>query len=339
MINSGYIILIIFIIFAIIYLFTKEGFDNPSNDDEFALIKKYLLNESPLYNKNKPKLWIHTSSEINARNWSSFQDRNSTELNQPYIELTIQSIINHCSADFTICLINDDSFSKLIPQWNTHDNIDNIPEPKRQLLRQKGLLELLYYYGGIIVPNSFICFRNLEELFNSTGSITPFVVETINHASTHRASFIPSLDFIGVRLTRDATIKRIIDAINNTTTSISGFSNESLIVGSINTLLVRLIKENALFMWDASMIGIKSSADGSPILTEDLFEESSLNIVDNAFGILLDANQILKRHKYQWLAYVKHDGAELKGNMILAKYLNQALKREYPIVSNDINVI
>ena len=47
-----------------------------------------------------------------------FHSRNTNNLNQPYLHLTIQSIIDHCSNDFHICLIDDDSFSKLIPEWD-----------------------------------------------------------------------------------------------------------------------------------------------------------------------------------------------------------------------------
>ena len=64
---------------------------------------------------NKPKLWIHMDYHINSRKWKNFMSRNSTDLNQPYLYLTIQSIINHNSNDFHICLIDDDAFEKILP--------------------------------------------------------------------------------------------------------------------------------------------------------------------------------------------------------------------------------
>jgi hypothetical protein len=53
---------------------------HPSDEEE--LIRNYLLNESPLYGYNRPKLWIHSKYEINARNWKDFGSRNTTDLNQ-----------------------------------------------------------------------------------------------------------------------------------------------------------------------------------------------------------------------------------------------------------------
>ena len=93
-----------------------KGAINPGKSED-ELIRKYLLNESPLYGYNRPKLWLHTKYEYNARKWKSFGSRSSTDLNQPYVHLTIKSIINHCSDDFNVCLIDDDSFSQLIPGW------------------------------------------------------------------------------------------------------------------------------------------------------------------------------------------------------------------------------
>ena len=139
-------------IISVASFYSKKMISTMENKDEseYKLIQKYLLNESPLYGNNKPKIWIHTKYEINARKWKSFHSRNSYDLNQPYIHITIQSIIDYCSDDFHICLIDDDSFSKLIPTWDAP--LSNMPDPKKSQYRQLGLAQLLYYYGGIIVP-------------------------------------------------------------------------------------------------------------------------------------------------------------------------------------------
>ena len=43
---------------------------NPlETNDEYEMIKNYLLNESPLYGYNRPKLWIHSKYEINSRKY------------------------------------------------------------------------------------------------------------------------------------------------------------------------------------------------------------------------------------------------------------------------------
>ena len=42
----------------------KDRLDTKEKD-EYEMIKKYLLNDSPLYGFNKPKIWIHSKYEVN----------------------------------------------------------------------------------------------------------------------------------------------------------------------------------------------------------------------------------------------------------------------------------
>lgn len=125
------------------------------------MIKNYLLNESPLYGYNRPKLWIHSKYEINSRKWKDFYSRNTTDLNQDYIHLTIKTIINHCGEDFNICLIDDDSFGKLLPNWDV--DLMNMAEPRKSNYRAMGMAQLIYVYGGMTLPNSFVCLKNLKD--------------------------------------------------------------------------------------------------------------------------------------------------------------------------------
>ena len=56
----------------------------PDEELCYDLIKKYLLNSNE-YLGGKPILWIHSTHNINARNWKNFGSRNTNNLNQPYI--------------------------------------------------------------------------------------------------------------------------------------------------------------------------------------------------------------------------------------------------------------
>lgn len=327
-------ILIIFTIIILIFIlayFTKEGFKINNKDEEYDLIKKYLLNESPLYGKNKPKIWIHSVYNVNTRN--------SNDFNQSYIELTIKSVIEHCANNFNILLINDETFSKLIPNWKWGD-MSNIPDPQKTHIRQRGLLQLLYYYGGIIVPNSFICFRNLESLFKST----PFVIETINRTLFNSSkTFTPSIEFIGVRNKRDLSIYNFMnecftsDIITEFDMRYNGDTSnkrdwetvgiEIDIIGKSRDITNKYVKNNDWFMWSGDLFGIKTNTDGKPILIEDLMEEDYLDLSPDIYGILIDSNEILRRPKYNWLNYIKPDSSGLlnKCNNILSKYLNKAI--------------
>ena len=73
--------------------------------------------------------------------------------------LTIKSLIDKCGKDFNILLIDDESFMKLIPGWNI--DLNKIGDPIKGKIRRLALARILKYYGGMIVPSSFVCFFRL----------------------------------------------------------------------------------------------------------------------------------------------------------------------------------
>jgi len=291
----------------------KQGMSNKDENDE--LIRKYLLNESPLYGMNKPKLWIHSKYEINAR---SFKNGNTTDLNQPYLHQTIKTIINHCGNDFNVCLIDDKTFSKLIPDWDV--NLETLSEPFRSNFREVGMLQLLYIYGGIVLPNSFICMKNVAPLFRETMVGMPFFAEEINHTNS-RGTFIPSMQIMGAQKACPV-IQEIIGTLKLRNKS-NHFTSEHKFSGHTSELLKAKIEENKAILVDGRAFGIKT-ANGKPILLDDLMGEDFLNIDCNAYGIIIPADEVLSRSKYQWLAYLSVNEL-MKTKMVLTKYLKASI--------------
>jgi len=288
----------------------KQGLTD--NDAENELIRKYLLNESPLYGMNRPKIWIHSTYEKNARQWKDFYSRNTTDLNQPYIHLTIKSIINHCGADFNICLIDDETFSKLIPTWEV--NMETLSEPHKSTYREIGMLQLLYLYGGIIVPNSFICTRNLAPLLGQN----PFVAEMVNRTTSNN-NFMPSTKFMGAN--KGCPILKKMLAENKVDVN-RHFTVEPKILGNIQKWLYNEVEAGSINLVNGKLIGTKTSK-GKQILLEDLMSENYLDLDEEHYGIYIPADEVLARPKYQWLAHLSSNEV-LKTNAIITKYLKSS---------------
>lgn len=289
-----------------------------SSDAENELIRKYLLNESPLYGMNRPKLWIHSTYEKNARQWKDFYSRNTTDLNQPYIHLTIKSIINHCGADFNICLIDDETFSKLIPTWEV--NMATLSEPNKSTYREIGMMQLLYLYGGIVVPNSFICTKNLLPLIMEE----PFVVEMVNRtcnvaSNKENQNFMPSVKFMGAK--KGCPILKKMLAENKVDVN-RHFTIEPKFLGNIQQWLYNEINNGKMNLVNGKLIGTKT-VNGKQILLEDLMSENFLDLDKDAYGIYIPADEVLLRPKYQWLAYLSSEEV-LKTNPIIVKYLKSS---------------
>jgi hypothetical protein len=294
-------------------------------NDEYELIKKYLLNDSPLYGYDKPKLWIHTKYEINSRKWKDFYSRNTTDLNQPYIHLTIKTIINHCGSDFNICLIDDESFSKLIPNWDV--DITSLAEPAKSNFRHLALTELIYYYGGMIVPNSFCCTKNLDEFYKEgTLGDRPFFCEATNHTVNNlnqkrKYLFIPDIYFMGATKS-NKTILNLVEYLKSICRN-PHFSSENEFTGNVSQWLINANNKYMINLVGGEVIGIKTS-DRKQILLDNLMEEEYLHFHDSLVGIYVPEDEILKRPKFQWFAYLPSEEI-VKCKMIISKYLAASL--------------
>ena len=301
----------------------KGSFEN--NDEDYEMIKNYLLNESPLYGYNRPKLWIHSKYELNARKWKDFHSRNSTDLNQSYLHLTIKTIINHCGEDFNICLIDDDSFSKLLPNWDIE--LSTIAEPMKGYYRGLGIAQLIYVYGGITIPNSFVCTKNLKPLYDSYISDNkPFVCEMINRTtdlskSNPALQYIPAIDIMGAPK-NDPVMLELIEYLKILYQN-GHISNEINFKGVINNKCRDLISNEKMNKVGGEVIGVKNN-QGKQILIDDLCEESFLNLHTNAVGIYIPSDEVLSRVKYAWLANINTEEL-LNSNIIIAKYIKASL--------------
>lgn len=309
----------------------KQNFSDKT-DDDYKMIRKYLLNETPLYGFNKPKIWIHTKYDINARNWKSFGSRNSKNLNQPYLHLTIQSIIDHCSKDFHICLIDDHTFSKLITGWDI--DIASLPEPIKSQYRQIAMLKLVNSFGGMIVPNSFLCLSSLKSINDTMiNDNKPFVCERINRTITTGTNddFIPDIYFMGTTKNNDTVIK-LIDVLTEQIKK-NHHSSEPFITGKFNLWCKEQIDSQNMNLITGDKIGIRNQKH-KPITIEDLMEDKYLELTDKCYGVYIPSDEILKRNKYNWFASLTKNQI-LKSNLAISYVMQESLIDTSDIYTDD----
>jgi len=291
----------------------KQSFSTEHSKDEYEMVKQYLLNDSPLYGYNRPKLWIHSKYEINARQWKNFQSRNSTDINQPYLYLTIQSIIQHCSSDFYICIIDEYSFDKLIPNFTLE--LNKIGHPIKCNLIMLCLLKLLYLYGGMIVPLSFLCFQNLHSLYNKyTKDDKIFVGENVNtNVSSQEYMFSPDIHFIGSK-SKNPILEEFIQYTQIIISS--DFTDESIFLGKLNNWC---LNKNKINLISSKELGT-STKDNKVVLIDNLLERNYIPFSKKIYGIWIPSTDILNRTYYQWFARMSKEQV-LEGNTILSKYI------------------
>jgi len=309
----------------------KEYLDTDFTRSDFKLIRNYLLNDDEFFASSKPPLWIHTTYSRNSRQWESFGSRASYDLNQPYLHFTIKSLIMENSDDFNICLIDDDSFARLLPNdWNNID-MENAAEPFKNHYRQMGFLKLIHTYGGIVVPNSFLCMRNLSVLYQQQQKGKPFVAEFFNKGGAGRISastgetnsmfgmeLAPDVRFIGARGKNDPVIKELIDEAEMLHSS-GQFTSEKQFFGGLSRFCVRAIKNRQMKLLGAENVGV-ISAEKKLLLLDNWMTDDYVHLIPDVLGIWIDSDEILKRPKYQWFAVLPVQEIVNEGTYALSKW-------------------
>ena len=298
----------------------RQYFTDMDRNDDYSMVKKYVLNDAALYGDNRPKIWVHSKYEVNARKWKNFQSRNNTDLNQPYLYITIQSIVNHCGDDFHICLIDDDTFGKLIPTWDMDLSIT--PEPMRSRYRNIAMLQLLYMYGGIIMPNSMLCLKSMYDLYEQgIKENKPFMFEKYRR-STKGEIFVPDMQMMGAKK-HDPLVQEMIEHLNALEKA-GHYTIETNVLGEMESWCAKKISTQEMSLYDGSMIGVKTKI-GKPILLEHLMSDGFLDIDDTQlYGINIPSKELLIRPKYSWFAILPYQDC-LQTKTILSKYMASSM--------------
>ena len=315
-----------FVVVLIILLIFYNRMEDKNKQDErydnYNAIKDYLLDDNSLAKSRKPILWIHIPYDYNSRKWVSFGSRTSYDLNQPYLYLTIKSIIAKCDDSFTICIVDDNSFHRLIPEWKVDMNI--VSNPILKNMRVLGMLKLLEIYGGMTCPVSFLCMRNLVDMYSKgTQGDKMFVCETTNRNITSTTSdYFPSLQFCGVKK-NNSTTKQLISHVQQTMSE--DFTSELEFQGNFERWVNYKINKGLINVINGSEIGIKTR-DETPIIIDDLMSNNFLNLSKTTFGIFIPADEMLKRNKFMWFAR-SSEKQVLESNTILGNYILDCVGR------------
>lgn len=316
---TNYVITLILLMgFGALYNRYKEKFDIDDEKKQNEMIKKYLLQDDSLAIVKKPLLWIHIDHVPNARFWESFGSRTSDNFNQPYQFLTIKSIINKCGKSFNIVFVDDDSFSRIIPEWK-HD-MSILPDPIKSYFRELAMAKLLYIYGGIVVPSSTICIKNLEEIYyRGTPSTGMFVGEFYNRNVTNQnggVNFFPNTRFMGCERESES-MKELITYIELLISQDN--SNEIEFDGKLSRKCFELIQSGKVKKFNAESLG--GLDNNNKIITiEDLMGNTFINLPDSCSIVYIPEDELLKRTNYQWFTRLSTSQV-LDSNTMIGKLL------------------
>jgi len=322
--HSNYTNIILFIGLLLVAGYLYNRYQNKQDiltrTDNYDSIRKYLLTDPDtdgnLGNVKKPILWIPVHYEYNSRNWISFGSRSSFDLNQPYLYLTVRTIIAQCSDSFHICLIDDKSLSKLLPGWKI--NMGRVSGSTIEYARQLGLAKLLHEYGGLIVPPSFVCMRDLIGLYQMAENNNKMIIcETINRNITSTTSEVfPNMNFMGAPKGCQV-VGELVDFIESTMKK--DYTAAAQFLGEFDRWCEYRVRKNKIIKIDGKLIGTKDMNDNM-VLIDDLMSNEYIDFYADAYGIYIPADEVLNRRHYEWFARLSQEQV-LNGKIIICKYI------------------
>jgi hypothetical protein len=214
----------------------------------------------------------------------------------------------------------------LIPEWDI--SISSLAEPMKSQARDIAMLELVYTYGGMVVPNSFICSKNLVDLYQKgTLDNTPFFMENHNrHCNVMKEKrsnrFIADIQMMGAKK-HSEMVGKLLDFLKSKIKT-GHFSQHTEFEGSLQHWLNDALATNQIQVIDGEFIGIKTRVK-KPILIEDLMEDKYLDIDSSRiYGVLIPSEDILTRPKYQWFAILPEEEV-LETRMVISKLLKASM--------------
>ena len=311
-----FILFLVLLVLGFLYRRFEAKQMREENKDNYAAIKEYLLDDVTLGKSKKPILWIHIPYEYNSRKWLSFGSRSSFDLNQPYLYLTVRSIIKKCEESFTVCIFDDNSFAKLLPNWQI--DMTRLSDPILSNMRLLGKMKLLHTYGGLMCPMSFLCMRDLSEMYTKgTRGNKMFVCETVDRNSTSvRMNFFPNVCFCGApkECPMVAELCNYIELISS-----RDQSADVKFLGEYDRWIMDRIERGQINMIEGVEIGTRT-VDDKQIIIDDLMSNNYLDLYKGTYGILIPANELLNRIQFGWFTRMSTRQV-LESNTIIGNYL------------------
>lgn len=295
----GKILLLIGMLASLSYVSKRIKSKEDELNKEFNAnsINQYLLDHDDILKSSKPIVWIHIPREKNAKKIKNLGSPNSDDLNMPYVYLTVRSIIEKCGKSFTICLIDDDSFRKLLPGWEI--DLDKLKNPILDNIRTLGLLKLLYLYGGILCPHSFLCQRDMIDLYNLsfTNSIAISFEKQNISISNIVSDYVSNVRFM-VSYPLNDTIKQLCSFMEELISKDN--TQESTFLERIGMHCEKFVNNTQISKQCGSYIGVKK-ANNKDVQLEDLMTSDYVEFSESRYGILIPQ---INRPKFEWFNYL-----------------------------------
>jgi hypothetical protein len=299
-------VFIVVLFCVLIHKYYKKKYDN--NVIEFKKenvdIDVYFFSELYLKKSKNRKLWIHLPFEKNSREWESFGTRTSHKLNLAYMSLCIKSIIDWCGQTYDIIIYDDTNIPALLP--NAQVDLMKLSGTLLDKYRELCKLEILYAYGGIMVPPSLFLRKNIKGIDDPK---LWYVCETYNDNNVSYSNLMHSTQLMG----SNAENGELSKYINIYSSELKKDFVEN------HNFDMNYFKTNNIPYIDGRLIGTKTRYNDK-ISIEDLMSNKKIILDKQHIGLYIPHEQLMKRRVYNWYCKLSEEEV-LKCQVFISYYM------------------
>jgi hypothetical protein len=276
--------MIYLILFIVLFVFLNYNYYKQKKRDQLEETRKeelpleiFFYHPDLLSKSKRRKIWIYLPLDLNGRVWENFGSRTSNHLHLSVLNLCVKSIIDWCSQSYDIVLFTDQDICEIL---KTKVNLSSLSGDVLEKHRRLYILEILYEYGGIIVPPTLYMRNNLK-----TQDIADklYVCDMVNTTNVSCSKRLPSSILIGSP-PQDTQLREYIDTLYQN-------SNEEF----IDNYFVN----NNILVVDGSVFGTKDK-HGNDVTLDILMSNTKLSLPEYNVGLYMPREELLSRNYYKW---------------------------------------
>jgi hypothetical protein len=203
-----------------------------------------------------------------------------------------------------------------------------------------GMMKLLHIYGGMFCPLSFVCLKDLHDLYlKGTRGEKMFVCETVDrNVSSTDIDFYPNLSFCGAPKECE-TVRELCNFIQRT--SSHDYTADVKFLGDFDKWSKERIESGKINLIEGVEIGTKT-VEEKQVIIDDLMSNHYLDLYQGTYGVLIPSDEILSRIKFEWFARLSPkqvlESDTIIGNYILLSQTDETgiLEPLEPLINNAV---
>ncbi len=277
-------IMIYLVIFIVLFVFLnynyykqkrRQNLEEKRNEE--LPLESFFYHPDLLSMSKRRKIWIYLPLDLNARVWENFGSRTSNHLHLSVLNLCVKSIIDWCSQSYDIILFTDQDINEIL---KTKVDLSTLSGDVLDKHRQLYILEILYEYGGILVPPTLYLRNNLK-----TQDVVDrmYVCDSVNTKSVLYTKRVPSTFLVGAP-PQDPQLRDYIDTL---------YKDEK------EEYTENYFIKNQIFVIDGTVFGTKDK-NGQNITLDDLMSNKKISLPEYNVGLYMPCQELLTRNYYKW---------------------------------------